>query len=86
MLILFVTDSCSQYAMIIKSQATLNKKLNMIINILTNPETNEDVTKSNLLPDFPLPTTEKFLEFEKELQDRTVRQQFVSVFIYFIIY
>ncbi|XP_036147126.1 uncharacterized protein LOC105835708 [Monomorium pharaonis] len=61
-----------------KTNITIMRKLNLIINVLTNPESNQvDVTKSDLLPDFQLSTTEEFLKFENELQtDREIRKQF----------
>ncbi|XP_067217192.1 uncharacterized protein [Linepithema humile] len=61
-----------------QSEARVIRKLNMIMNVLINPETKQEVTiQSNLLPDFPLSTIEKFLEFEKDLQnDRDIRKQF----------
>lgn len=64
-----------------QSEARVIRKLNMIMNVLINPKTKQEVTmQSNLLPDFPLLTTEKFLEFEKDLQnDRDIRKQFVSI-------
>lgn len=62
-----------------QSEARVIRKLNMIMNVLINPETKQEVTmQSNLLPDFPLSKPEKFLEFEKDLQnDRDIRKQFV---------
>lgn len=70
-----------------QSEARVIRKLNMIMNVLINPETKQEVTmQSNLLPDFPLSTTEKFLEFEKDLQnDRDIRKQFVSILSIFLI-
>ncbi|XP_072760468.1 uncharacterized protein [Anoplolepis gracilipes] len=65
-----------------KLQNAIVKKLNLIINILTNPETNQAVVtdKSNLLPNFPISNTEEFLKFEGELQtDKEIRKQFKSM-------
>jgi len=64
-------------------QDKIIRKLNLLINLITNPETNQMVTtkESNLLPNFPLSTTEEFLQFEKDLQtDTEIRKQFVSHF------
>lgn len=57
------------------------RKLNFIINLLTNAESMQvDMTdKTNLLPNFPLSTTEELLEFEREIKmDKDFRKQFVS--------
>jgi len=64
-------------------QDKIIRKLNLLINLITNPETNQMVTtkESNLLPNFQLSTTEEFLQFEKDLQtDTEIRKQFVSHF------
>jgi len=67
-------------------QDKILRKLNLLINLITNPETNQMVTngttkESNLLPNFQLSTTEEFLQFEKDLQtDTEIRKQFVSHF------
>jgi len=64
-------------------QDKIIRKLNSLINLITNPETNQMVTtkESNLLPNFPLSTAEEFLQFEKDLQtDTEIRKQFVSHF------
>jgi len=67
-------------------QDKILRKLNLLINLITNPETNQMVTngtttESNLLPNFQLSTTEEFLQFEKDLQtDSEIRKQFVSHF------
>jgi len=57
-------------------QDKILRKLNLLINLITNPETNQMVTngtttESNLLPNFQLSTTEEFLQFEKDLQTDT---------------
>jgi len=68
-------------------QDKILRKLNLLINLITNPETNQMVInkgttkESNLLPNFQLSTTEEFLQFEKDLQtDTEIRKQFVSHF------
>jgi len=54
-------------------QDKIIRKLNLLINLITNPETNQMVTtkESNLLSNFQLSTTEEFLQFEKDLQTDT---------------
>ncbi|XP_026828644.1 uncharacterized protein LOC113562699 [Ooceraea biroi] len=65
-----------------EKQNMIINKLNLVINLLTNPETNQASTTetyNNLLPDFQLATTDEFLKFEQELQtDREIPKQFVS--------
>jgi len=69
---------------------SLKRKMDLIINLLTNSNTyiHSNKCKTDLLPNFPLLTIEDFLKFEENLQtDREIRKQFVSMFLsIFLIY
>lgn len=60
------------------------RKLDTIINLLTNAETQSlTVDETHLLPNFPLSTLEEFFKLEADLKiDREIRKQFVSIFLY----
>ncbi|KAL6418034.1 hypothetical protein ACFW04_011098 [Cataglyphis niger] len=57
------------------------RKLNIIINLLTNEETQSHTASkedTHLLPEFPLSTTEDLLKFEEDLKtDKDIRRLFL---------
>ncbi|XP_018358547.1 PREDICTED: uncharacterized protein LOC108758221 [Trachymyrmex cornetzi] len=61
-------------------QDKIFRKLNLLINFIANPETNQIVVtnEANLLPEFPLATRKSFLDMEKDLQTEKIRKQFNS--------
>lgn len=62
----------------------MKRKIDLIINLLTNSKTYIQNNKSatELLPTFPILTLDDFTKFETSLQtDRQIRQQFVSIFL-----
>lgn len=84
--IFYVIDACRT------THKTLMRKLNTIINLLTNAETQSQVAivdETHLLPNFPLSTLEDFQKFEADLKiDKEIRKQFVfyTSLVIFIIY
>lgn len=63
---------------------SLNRKLDLVLNLLTNSNTVLQTNKqeTELLPDFSLATIVEFSKFEADLQsDRKIRKQFVSIFL-----
>jgi hypothetical protein len=77
----YVIDGCRKNKKILFS---LNRKLDLVLNLLTNSNTVLQTNKqeTELLPDFPLATIEEFLKCEADLQnDRKIRKQFVSIFL-----
>ncbi|XP_026824294.1 uncharacterized protein LOC105281887 [Ooceraea biroi] len=67
-------------------QSIFMRKLNLIVNLLTNPKSKQVVMtdETNLLPNFPLSTTEELLQFEREIKtDKDIRKQFVSIYTLF---
>ena len=80
-LVFYVIDGCRKNQ---KMLFSLNRKLDLVLNLLTNSNTVLQTNKqeTELLPDFPLATIEEFSKFEADLQsDREIRKQFVSIFL-----
>lgn len=67
--------------------AIIERKLNFIAQFLENPgraEANPTIQNDDFsfLPEFPLTTVEQLKEFNKQLKNIDVRQQFVSVLLF----
>lgn len=77
-------DACHKsISQIHATQEIMIRKLNTIINLLTNEETESHAASkedTHLLPEFPLSTTKDLLKFEEDLQiDKDIRRQFVGI-------